>query len=101
MITRPRQLAAQRHALVAEAVLLRARAADSGAHIRRALGWAERGVALVRSGARKPVVVGLAAAALTVLIAKPRQVATWLSYGLTGYTVFRRIRSALATPAED
>jgi hypothetical protein len=91
-----RQLAARRHALVAQAALLRARAADSCAQIRRALGWAERGVGLVRGAARKPLVVGLAAAALAVLIAKPRQAATWLSYGLTAYTVLRRIQRALA-----
>src|SRR5262245_7204731 len=101
MITRPRQLAARRHALIAQAALLRARAADSGAEIRRTLGWAERGVALVRGAARKPMVVGLAAAALAVVIAKPRQAAAWLSYGLTAYTVLRRIRRALATSAKD
>jgi len=101
VITRPRQLAARRDALVAQAALLRARAADTSAEIRRTLGWAERGVALVRGATRRPVVVGLAAAALAVLIAKPRQAATWLSYGLTAYTVFRRIRRALAASAED
>ena len=101
MITRPRQLAARRDALVAQAALLRARAADASAEIRRTLGWAERGVALVRRATRRPVVVGLAAAALAVLIAKPRQAATWLSYGLTAYTVLRRIRRALAASAED
>ena len=100
MITRPRQLAARRHTLVAQAALLRARAVDSGAEIRRTLGWAERGVALVRGATRKPVVVGLAVAAVAVLIAKPRQAATWLSYGLTTYTVLRRIRRALVTPPE-
>ena len=92
MIARSRQLAARRQALVARAALLRGRAADSGAQIRRALGWAERGLALVRGAARKPTVVGLVAAALAVLIAKPRQATTWLSYILTAYTVLRRIR---------
>ena len=103
MITRSRQLAARRDALVAQAALQRARAADAGAEIRRALGWAERGVALVRGAARKPMVVGVAAAALAVLIAKPRQAATWLSYGLTAYTIVRRIRRALRrwTPTHE
>lgn len=101
MITRPRQLAARRDALVAQAALLRGRAADASAEIQRTLGWAERAVALVRGATRRPVVVGLAAAALAVLIAKPRQAATWLSYGLTAYTVLRRIRRALTTSVED
>ena len=101
MITRPKQLATRRNALVAQAALQRARAADASAEIRRALGWAERGVALARRAARKPVMIGLAAAALAVLIAKPRQAATWLSYGLTAYTVLRRIRRAFATPAAE
>ena len=48
MITRPKQLAARRDALVAQAALQRARAANASAEIRRALGWAERGVALAR-----------------------------------------------------
>ncbi|HXX12151.1 MAG TPA: hypothetical protein VEK05_11610 [Burkholderiales bacterium] len=100
MITRPRQLAARRAALVAQAASLRARAGDASTEIQRTLGWAERGLALVRGATRRPVVVGLAAAALAVLIAKPRQAATWLSYGLTAYTVLRRIRRALATSAE-
>ena len=101
MITRPRQLAARRAALVARAASLRARAGDASAEIRRTLGWAERGLALVRGATRRPVVVGLAAAALAVLIAKPRQAATWLSYGLTAYSALRRIRRALSTSAED
>ena len=52
-------------------------------------------------GTRVSLMVGLAAAALAVLIAKPRQAATWLSYGLTAYTVLRRIRRALTTSVED
>jgi len=99
MITRPRQLAARRDALVAQAALLRARATHASTEIQRTLGWAERGVALVRGATRRPVVAGVAAAALAVLIAKPRQAVNWLSYGLTAYTVLRRIRRAFATPS--
>lgn len=98
MITRPRQLAARRDVLIAQAALLRARATDASAEIQRTLGWAERGVALVRGATRRPVVVGVAAAALAVLLAKPRQAVDWLSYGLTAYTVLRRIRRAFAGP---
>jgi hypothetical protein len=101
MITRARQLAARRDALVAEAALQRTRAAHASAEIRRTLGWAERALALARGAVRKPMVAALGAAALAVLIARPRQAATWLSYGLTAYTVLRRIGRALGTPADD
>ena len=59
MITRPRQLAARRDALVAQAALLRGRAADASAEIQRTLGWAERAVALVRGATGRDKTVAI------------------------------------------
>ena len=101
MSTRMNQLAARREALVAQAIQQRTLAADASAGIRRGLNLAERGVALVRGAARKPLVVAITVAAVALLVAKPRQAATWLSYGLTAYALFRRARSVLSSPRAD
>jgi hypothetical protein len=101
MSTRMKQLAARREALVAQAALQRTLAADASAGIRRGLDLIERGVALLRGVARKPLVVGLTVAAIALLVAKPRQTAKWLGYGLTAYTMFRRARSVLSSRRAD
>lgn len=101
MSTRMKQLAVRREALVAQAVLQRTVAADASAGIRRGVGLAERGVAMLRGVARKPLLVGLTVAAIALLVAKPRQTARWLGYGLTAYTMFRRARSLLSPRRSD
>jgi len=101
MSTRLSQLAARRTALVAQAAVQRTQAADAADGIERGLHWAERGVALVRGIARKPLVIGLTAAAIALLVAQPRRALTWLGYGLTAYTMFRRARSVLSSQRED
>ena len=101
MNTHIRELAARREALVAEAELDRAQAAHVGAEIRAALGFVDRGVAFLRDLTRKPLVVGVAVAALTLLIAKPRQAVKLIGYGLTAYSVFQRARRLLSTTNPD
>lgn len=96
MRTRIKDLAARREALVARAAAQRALAADATAGIRRGLVSVERGLGIVRYLARKPLAIGLGLAAIALLIAKPRQTATWLGYALTAYTMFRRARRALS-----
>jgi hypothetical protein len=96
MITHINQLAARREALVAEAEAQRAQAADVGAEIRAGLGFVDRGMAFVRSLRRKPLAVGVALAAVTLLIARPRMAVKWLGYGITAYTVLRRARHLLS-----
>ncbi len=92
-----KDLAARREALVAQAAVQRALAADATAGIRRGLISIERSVGILRYLARKPLVLGLGMAAVALLIAKPRQTVTWLGYALTAYTMFRRARRALSS----
>ena len=97
MNTHIKELAARRDGLVVEAQLQRAQAAHVGAEIRAGLGIVDRGVAFVQGLIRKPLVVGVAFAALTLLVAKPRQAVRLLGYGLTAYSVFQRVRRLLST----
>jgi hypothetical protein len=92
-----KDLAARREALVAQGAAQRALAADATAGIRRGLISVERGVDVLRYLARKPLVLGLGVAAITLLIAKPRRSVTWLGYALTAYTMVRRARRALSS----
>jgi hypothetical protein len=92
-----KDLAAQREALVARGAVQRALAVEATVDIRRGLASIERGVELLRYLGRKPLALGIGVAAIALLIAKPRQTATWLGYGLTAYTMFRRARRALSS----
>jgi len=92
-----RNLAARRRALLAQSAVQREQAAQATAGIRRGLTSVERGVDLVRQLARKPVVLGLGVVVAALFMAKPRQAMTWLGYGLTAYTMFRRARSLLSS----
>jgi YqjK-like protein len=97
MNTHIKELAARREGLVVEAQLQRAQAAHVSAEIRAGLGIVDRGVVFVRDLIRKPLVVCVAAAALALLVAKPRQAVRLLGYCLTAYSVFQRVRRLLAT----
>jgi len=92
-----RELAERRHALIAEADRQRGLASQAGARIRAGLGIADRGLTILQHLRRKPLAVGLVAAAITLLIFKPRQAARWLGYGLTGYTMVQRVRRFAAS----
>jgi hypothetical protein len=92
MTTHIDELAARREALVAEAEAQRAQAANVGAEIRAGLGFVERGITFLHSLRRKPLAVGVALTAVTLLIARPRAAVKWLGYGLTAYTLLRRVR---------
>jgi hypothetical protein len=96
-----KQLAARREALVAKAGRQRAAAADASADIRRGLGLVERGAAFLREMARKPLLVGVTVGAFALLVAKPRRALTWLGYGFTAYTMFRRARAVLSERRPD
>jgi hypothetical protein len=101
MNTRMKELAARREALVAEAGLQRALAGEACAGLRKGLRLADRGLSFLRGLKRKPVVVGLAAAAVTLLIARPRQAVKWLGYCLTAYAMFKRANRLLAPRHSD
>ena len=92
-----RDLAARRGALVAKAAAQRTAAAEATAGIRRALTSVERAVGILRYVGRKPLLTGIALAAVAVLVARPRQALTWLGYGFTAYAMFQRIRRLLAS----
>jgi propanediol dehydratase large subunit len=96
MRTRMKDLAARRAALVGQADVQRALAADAAASICRGLASVERGVSVLRHLVRKPLAVALGVAGIALLCAKPRQTATWLGYAITTYTMFRRARRALS-----
>jgi len=97
MNTHMRELAERRQALIAEADRQRDLASQAGAGIRAGLGIADRGLALLHHLKRKPLAVGLVAAALTLLIVKPRRTVRWLDYGLSGYTMLQRVRRFAAS----
>ena len=97
MNTHVKELAARREGLVVEADLQRARATHISAEIRAGVGVVDRGVSFVRDLIRKPLVVGVALASLTLLVANPRHAVKWLGYGLTAYSVLRRARRLLFT----
>ena len=96
-----KDLAARREALLAQAEVQRTLAVDAVAGIRRGLGSVERSVGILRYFARKPLAIGVGVAAIALLIAKPRQMAKWLGYALTAYTMFTRARRALSPQARD
>jgi len=97
MKTRMMQLAARRKALVSEAELQRALLHDACAGLHNGLRFADRGLRLLRSLQRKPVMVGLIAAAVTLLLATPRRAVKWFGYCLTAYSMFKRASRLLAS----
>ena len=97
MSTHMRELAERRHALIAEAEQQRDLASQAGAGIRAGLGIADRGFSILQHLRRRPIALGLMAVAVTLLMVKPRQAVKWLGYGLTGYTMFQRVRRFAAS----
>ena len=97
MKTHMRELTKRRQALLAEAHRQRTLIAEAADGIRRGLAFTDRGMAFLHTLKHKPVVVGVAAAAIGLLIARPRKAAKWLGYGLTAYSLVRRVRSLLST----
>jgi hypothetical protein len=97
MNTHLRELAERRHTLVAESARQRALGSQAGANIRAALGIADRGLIVLHHLKRRPLAVGLVVAALTLLIVKPKHAVRWLGYGLTGYTMYQRVRRLVAS----
>ncbi len=96
-----KDLALRRQMLLARAATQRAVAAEATAEIQHGLASVERAVGILRYLGRKPLLVLIAAAAAGLLIAKPRQTATWLGYAVTAYAMFRRVRRVLSSPRAD
>jgi len=89
------ELAARREALIAEAARQRAAAAVATAGIRHGLRFAERALWLVRYVGRKPLVAAVVAGCVAALIRRPGRALRWLDYGLSAYSLVRRITSVL------
>ena len=99
MKTHMRELAERRQALLGEARRQRALVAEAAAGIRRGLAFTDRGMALLHTLKHKPAVVGVAATAIALLIARPRKAIKWLGLGLTVYSLIQRVRRLLSTSA--
>jgi len=95
MTARLGELAARRQALIAEAARQRAAAGVATAGIRHGLRIAERALRLVRTVGRKPLAAGVVAACVALVIRRPGRALRWLDYGLTAYSLFRRITSVM------
>jgi len=100
MRTRAKDLALRRRALVEQAAEQRKVAADAAVNLQLGLSSVERVASILRYLGRKPLVVGLGFAAITLLIAKPRRTVTWFGYAFTAYTTFRRLRRILFPPGQ-
>lgn len=92
MSVRLEYLAAKRERLVARSAAQRAALAHDVQPLRAPLAVADRGVALVRTASRYPLLVAGVAALLVVW--RPRRAVHWLQYGWMGWQVARRLRSS-------
>jgi len=92
-----RALAARREALLRQADAQRAEVSDLVASIRGEFASVESSLGLLRRVLRRPLVVGLCLVGTVLVIARPRQALTWTGYALTAYTLWRRLRAALAS----
>jgi len=91
MNTRAQDLAAKRERLVARAAAQRVALAHQFEPWRDRLAVVDRGITLVRSAGRHPLLFALAAAALVAW--RPRRALNWLQFGLMAWRVVRRLRS--------
>ena len=98
MNTRMLDLAERRRALLAETHKQRVRVAEAADGIRRGLAFADRGLAFLHTLRNNPAVVGVAATAIALLVARPGKALKWLGYGLTTYSLVRRVRRLLSNP---
>ena len=95
MTTRLGELAARRQALIAEAARQRTAAAVATAGIRHGLRFAERAVWLVRYVGRKPLAAAFVAVCVALLVRRPGPTVRWLNYGLSAYSLVRRVTGVL------
>jgi hypothetical protein len=98
MKTHLRELAERRQALLDEAQRQRTLIGEATDGIRGGLAFTDRGMAFLHTLKHKPIIVGVTAAAAGLLIARPGKAVKWLGYGLTAYSLVRRVRSLLSTP---
>lgn len=88
-------VARRRAQLLATVAAQRAALAAQWQGVQPVLGIADRGVSLVRSVARHPLLVVAAAAALVVW--RPRRALQWVQYGVMGWQLVRRFSVAAST----
>ncbi len=83
-------LAARRTRLITEAAAQRVALAHQMQPWRARLAVADRGVAMVRSAGRHPLL--LAAVAVLLVLWRPRGAVRWLQYGWMGWQLVRQLR---------
>jgi hypothetical protein len=92
MNTAAETLAARRQRLIAQAAYQRAELSHQMAPWRARLAVADRGVALVRTAGRHPLL--LTGVAVLLALWRPRRAVQWLQYGWVGWQMARQLRSA-------
>lgn len=84
-------LAARRQRLIAKAAAQRAALSQQMEPWRARLAIADRGVAVVRTAGRHPLL--LAGVAVLLVLWRPRRAVQWLQYGWVGWQVALKLRA--------
>lgn len=85
-------LAQRRQRLIAKAAAQRVSLSQQMQPWRARLALADRGVTMLRTAGRHPLLLGAAAALL--LLWRPRRALQWMQYGWVGWQAVRKLRSA-------
>ncbi len=91
MSARLRTLAARRDALIVEAQAQRAALAEASVAIRKVAATGDRVVGFVERMKRKPLLIGIAATALSAVLRARGGAFKWLSLGLSSYSLLQKI----------
>ncbi|PWT76109.1 MAG: hypothetical protein C5B46_01740 [Proteobacteria bacterium] len=100
MTIHPGELAARRQALVAKCEQQRALLREAARGVRRGFAWADGTVAILHRVQRKPLAAAIFTVLAGLLIASPGRALKWVSYGLTGYSLFRQLRRIFTQPPQ-
>jgi hypothetical protein len=96
-MSRPfKTLAARREALIARSEQQRAALRAAAAELERSLAFVDRAAAAVARIKREPLLAGLTAAAIALLVLSRRGALKWISYAATAYSLTRRVRALLS-----
>jgi hypothetical protein len=100
MTIHPGELAARRQALIAKCEQQRALMREAMRGVSRGLAVADKTFAILHRVQRRPLAVAIFTALAGLLVASPGRALKWLSYGLTGYSLFRQLRRILTQPPQ-
>lgn len=91
MRARLQALAARRDALILEAQAQRAELAEASVAIRNLAASADRAVSFLNRIKRKPLLIGIAATALSTMLRARGGPFKWLSVGLSSYSLLQKV----------